>query len=76
MRHTKHFKIYIFWLTTVIEKCQCLNNKPFEFWDIQEIEREAVISTIQLTEGFRVHATISRKACVIYIDFQHNACLV
>jgi hypothetical protein len=68
MRHTKHVKIYIFWLRTVIEKCQCLNNKPFEFWDIQEIEREAVISTMKLKEGFRAHATISRKACAIHIE--------
>jgi hypothetical protein len=68
MRYTKHVKIYIFWLRTVIEKCQCLNNKPFEFWDIQEIEREAVMSTMKLTEGFRVHATISRKACAIHIE--------
>jgi len=64
----KHVKIYIFWLTTVIEKCQCLNNKPFEFWDIQEIEREAVISIIKLTEGFRVRTTISRKACALHIE--------
>jgi hypothetical protein len=68
MRHTKHVKIYIFWLRTVIEKCQCLNNKPFEFWDIQEIEREAAISTMKLKEGFRAHATISRKACAIHIE--------